>query len=462
MKQSPIRARILPLALAAALATSLAVGCTGTDQIASVQNVGMICGIGSTATVERFAGVVETKAETKIEKDGAFTVAEILVEVGDAVEEGQVLFVYDKDRTALELEKAELDLQMAKTTVEEKKANIEQLKQERERVGSSAKLGYTLQIQQLEVEITEAEFTIEAQEKELVEQRKLLENLEVTAPVSGSVRSINTTGQTDNYGNPLPYMVITELGDFRVKGYVNEANRVALYEGMGVLVRSRVDSTVQRGTLKTIDLSNPQSSQSTMYYYGDVDDTQTSNKYPFYVELDSSEGFILGQHVYIEPDYGQAATADETLVLPAYYITDADSKPWVWAEGKNGKLEKRTLELGEYDELMDAYVVLSGLTAKDYIAFPEEGLKSGMACTEYDGYIPGDDVMYLDGGVYLAEGEFVATYDEELYDDYAYEGVVVPEAGVETTETTETTETAETAETTEAFAASSAMSADVA
>ena len=60
---------------------------------------------GSTANVERFAGVVETKAETKIEKDKSFTVQEMLVEVGDYVEEGQVLFVYDLDRLKLELEK---------------------------------------------------------------------------------------------------------------------------------------------------------------------------------------------------------------------------------------------------------------------------------------------------------------------------------------------------------------------
>ena len=33
---------------------------------------------------------------------------------------------------------------------------------------------------------------------------------------------------------------------------------------------------------------------------------------------------------------------------------------------------------------MDAYVVTDGLTADDYIAFPDESLKAGMTCVTYD------------------------------------------------------------------------------
>ena len=110
-----------------------------------------------------------------------------------------------------------------------------------------------------------------------------------------------------------------------------------------------------------------------------------SSKYPFYVELESSDGLLLGQHVYIEPDYGQDAEQDaDTLKLPAYYINDADSAPWVWAQNAKGKLEKRSLTLGDYDAEMDTYVVTDGLTADDYIAFPDESLKAGMTCVTYD------------------------------------------------------------------------------
>ena len=415
MKRTPLPAACMTLALTLALALT---GCNGAaGETASVQSVAMICGIGSTAKVERFAGVVETKSETKIEKDKSFTVQERFVEVGDYVEEGQVLFIYDLDRLKLELEKAELELELQKSTIEEKRASIKQLEAERDRVGASSKLSYTLQIQQLEVEITEGEFAVAAAEKDLEQQKKLLDNLEVRSPVAGTVRSINLTDATDNYGNLLPYMVITEMGDYRVKGFVNEANRAALYEGMGVLVRSRVDDTVQRGVIKTIDLANPQSSGREVYYSdGGKDDTTTSSKYPFYIELTSSEGFILGQHVYIEPDYGQADVDETAIWLPEYYISDADSSPWVWAESRSGKLEKRSLTLGAYDEMLGAYEVIDGLTAEDYIAFPEEGLKSGMSCTEYDGYIEGSDVVYVDEGAYVDDGAVVIEKGEAVYE----------------------------------------------
>lgn len=415
MKKTPVATGFLAVTLSMALA--FAPGCSGSGETASVQSVAMICGVGSTVKVERFAGVVEAKQETNIEKDSGFSVAEILVEVGDAVKEGQVLFVYDKEKSTLELEKAELELQLQKTTVEEKRTNITQLERERDRVGESAKLGYTLQIQQLEVEITETEFAIASKEKELEVQRAALEQLEVLAPVSGSVRSINTTGATDNYGNPLPFMVLTETGDYRVKGYVNEVNRASLYEGMEVVVRSRVDGTVQKGTISLIDLANPTSGNGNMYYYDAGDDTTKSSKYPFYVKLDSSDGFILGQHVYIEPDYGQAdGQSASGVLLPEYYILDAEGSPYVWAESASGKLEKRRVTLGEYDEALGVYPIEQGLTFEDYIAFPEEGLRSGMACTEYDGYtdVPIDSDYGIDEGEW--SGEFVPDYDVEQYD----------------------------------------------
>lgn len=51
---------------------------------------------------------------------------------------------------------------------------------------------------------------------------------------------------------------------------------------------------------------------------------------------------------------------------------------YVWAVNGRNKLEKRPVKLGEYDEAMGAYEILSGLTEDDYIAFPMEGLYEGV------------------------------------------------------------------------------------
>lgn len=51
---------------------------------------------------------------------------------------------------------------------------------------------------------------------------------------------------------------------------------------------------------------------------------------------------------------------------------------YVWADDGNGRLEKRTVELGEYDAELDEYEILSGLTEDDLIAWPMEGLYEGV------------------------------------------------------------------------------------
>ena len=54
------------------------------------------------------------------------------------------------------------------------------------------------------------------------------------------------------------------------------------------------------------------------------DDQTSSSTYPFYVNLDSSEGLMLGQHVYIEPDEGQDEKKSG-IWLNDYFIVDADT-----------------------------------------------------------------------------------------------------------------------------------------
>ena len=93
---------------------------------------------------------------------------------------------------------------------------------------------------------------------------------------------------------------------YRIKGTVNEMNVGSIIEGEPVIIRSRVDENqVWKGTMGSVDREST-NSQSSSNAWGMMDasgDSQTSSTtYPFYVELQSSEGLMLGQHVYIEPD----------------------------------------------------------------------------------------------------------------------------------------------------------------
>lgn len=392
--------------LALITAVSMMFGCSQkVEGEASVQSVSMICGIGSTGLVDRFAGVVSPQSETTIKKDEEQTVSKVKVKAGDPVKKDQVLFVYDMEQTQLNLEKAELELEQLNSSLEMQKKEKASLEKERSSASKDQKLSYTLEIQEAETAILEADYNISAKKKEIQKLKETLKNLEVKSPVKGQVQTINEDGATDNMGNPLPYMTIVETGSYRVKGYVNETNAQALTEGVPVLLKSRVDDSVWHGTIDTIDWETPEQAGNNDMYYGPEmsDSTTTSSKYPFYVKLDSDEGLLLGQHVYIEPDYGQDEETDSNQIqLPSIYLTDTDSSAWVWAQNEKGLLEKRSVTIGEYNAEMDTYPVEDGLTADDYIAFPDESLQEGMTCVTYDdssfnGNLPENGVEGMDG-----------------------------------------------------------------
>ena len=105
-----------------------------------------------------------------------------------------------------------------------------------------------------------------------------------------------------------------------------------------------------------------------------------SSKYPFYVKLDSADGLMLGQHLYVELDEGQMDEKEGIWLYSGYIVQDEDTQ-YVWADNGNGKLEKRTVELGKYDEGMDLYEITSGLELTDYIAWPVSGFRIGLKTT---------------------------------------------------------------------------------
>ena len=79
-------------------------------------------------------------------------------------------------------------------------------------------------------------------------------------------------------------------------------------------------------------------------------------------------------------DYVLTATSDGWVreVNPgAFYENDLVS---VWANEK-GRIVRRTLTLGGYDELAGRHEVLSGLSLEDAIAFPEDWITPGAPTT---------------------------------------------------------------------------------
>ena len=418
-------------------------GCGKVDGEASVQSVSMICGLGSVGLADRFAGIVSPLGETKIKKDDSMTVDTIKVKVGDSVKEGDVLFTYDLSELRTNLEMAQLELEQLNAKLEDQKAEVERVQKLMDDTYDDAtKRQYSLDLRERKAEVLTTQGSIATKKKDIEKLKTNNKNATVTSPVNGEVQSINETGGYDDYGNQLPFMTVVETGGFRIKGYVNENNASVLTEGTPVVIRSRVSDQTWKGSIDSIDWQNAQQNRSN---YGDSD-TAMSSKYPFYIKLDGNgDGLLMGQHVYIEPDYGQEEQPDaDAINLPAYFVNDADNGPWVWAQNGKGKLEKRDVKLGDYNAETDTYPVLSGLTAEDYIAFPDESLKAGMTCITYDEgtFDPGmnggevyPDDGYIEGGDGDKIDENVPMDGMDGGDMPAEDGVVTDEGGTASSST---------------------------
>lgn len=359
---------------------------------------------GQTSGVSnRYAGVVEPQETVSVELESGRTVKEVQVKTGDQVKKGQLLFEYDLSSIQESLEEAQLELDRLKNEASSLNEQITTLENEKKKASQDNQLSYTIEIETNKMNLKKNEYSQKSKQAEIDKLQSATGNTEVRSSIDGVIQKIDTSKLTtddgsstddsstddssysdDSSGGTNAFITILSTGAYRIKGTVNELNVSSIVEGEPVIIRSRVDSSqTWKGTMGTIDKdSASSSSNSSNYGMIDSSDSQTSTStYPFYVNLDSSDGLMLGQHVYIEMDEGQD-TEKTGIWLSEVYIVDADTdSPYVWAKDKKGKLEKRSVILGQHDEDLGEYEIADGLSEDDCIAFPSDMLEEGMSTT---------------------------------------------------------------------------------
>ena len=341
-----------------------------------VTSVAYLTGANVSGTVNRFAGVVESQETWSVDPNSEFKVAAVLVTVGQEVSEGQALFTYDVNAFQDQLAKAQIELERLNAERNALDDTIAALAKQQKKADKDQQANFTIQIKQQELERKQKEYDITVKRSEIEKIQDNINNATVYSKISGVVQSINESGSSDTQtGTDNGFIKIMKTGDLRVKGTVNEQNIGQIYEGLPVIVHSRVDESLTwSGTVTKIDRENTQSNPYASMFGGEG--TSGSN-YPFYVELSGSDGLMMGQHVYLEPDLGQNdAEAHQGIWLDSYYI-DETTDPFVWADD-GGKLVKKPVTLGDRDDELGKVQILEGLTESDLIAFPEDTLHEGM------------------------------------------------------------------------------------
>ena len=374
-----MRKTVIALGAAALLALT---GCGAKTQV-NVEQASMLT--TAVTNSDKFAGMVVSENVVEIERDTEKQIQELYVAAGDTVRVNEKLFEYDTDTLSLTIDKQQLELDKLTQQIKDlttQKTNVEkQIKTEKakKKKDQNADLLVSLDIQlrSVNADLTTANYEKKTKQAEMNYNKDMLKNAVVRSPIKGTVRSVNENG--------TPYITIQQAGAFQVKGMLNELSLGSgIMEGVSVTILSRTDPTASwTGTVSLVDYNNAGSEeQDNMFGGGDAMSTSTS--YPFYITLDSTNGLLLGQHVYIQ--IYAAAVGDDLLRIPEHYVMDVlmDEETWlttgtVWGvDPESNKLVKVPVTLGEYDPTYGTYVILEGITAESYLANPTDpGVKEG-------------------------------------------------------------------------------------
>lgn len=432
---------------------------------AYVESVKEITGLGSSNGINnRYTGVVEPQDSWKISLQSELSVSKCFVEVGDEVKKGDKLFTYNTEELKLSKEKKELEVETLDNENTQLNKDIKTYQADLKSASASEKIELQTEILTAQTTIKKNEYSIKAGKKEIQKLKAKIKDATVTSKMDGVVKSINQSlgeGGSDDSEVDDPamtgtgtddgstYMTILAVGDYRVKGTVSETNVWSLSEGDPVIVRSRVDDTTWKGTINkintdaTADNGDAAAAEETDFEYTDEGGSgENASTYNFYVELDSDDGLMMGQHVFLEQDNGQDEER-EGLWLPSAYIHADGEDYYVWTANGRDRLTLKKITVGEYNEDLDEYEVLKGVELSDYIAFDADNLKENMKTTKVvpeeensedylepetsdddvsddfgdDGEMPEDDLvdeeLTDDGGVY---DDADVDVDEEMED----------------------------------------------
>ena len=398
-------------------------GGTGEEGSAYVQSVAEITGMGNVGMSAQYNGIVEAKDVIEINPSGNLTVKECYVTAGAKVNEGDPLFCYDVDDLKLSHAQLLIDITGVENSLRTNREQLESLEKRLEKAKEKDRYGIELEIQTVELDIRKSEYDLKDKQQKAEEMQQLIDASVVYSPVSGTVRSVrDDSGSSDPFGyyggdSSNAYISIIAGTAFCIKGTVNEQTIYTLYPGMPVLIRSRIDDTVLRGTIYKINTDSTEGSQSGIYYY---DSGDRASKYAFYVEPESIDGLLIGQHVLIDLNTEQQDSS--ALMLPAAFLMQEGDGFFVWAANANGRIEKRAVTVGVYDEFTECYEIVKGLTLKDRIAFPDDTVREGMLATETAFVDPNDPGM--NGDFTFQNGSFDYPIDEMPADTDSFDNMI--------------------------------------
>lgn len=121
-----------------------------------------------TGNTNRYNGVVESQDSYEVNVDSSRTIKEILVKVGDEVEEGQTLVTYDTSELEMQVKQAKLELEGIQNEIDSSNKKIATLTDELNKTtDEDDKFSLTTDIQSEENSIEENKLDLESKNLEI-------------------------------------------------------------------------------------------------------------------------------------------------------------------------------------------------------------------------------------------------------------------------------------------------------
>ena len=180
----------------------------------------------------------------QVAPDVSGLVTELLVHDNDKVSRGQPLFVVDRARYELALQKAEAQ-------VRQQRSVLDQARREAKRNSSLKDLIAKETVEEGDTRVQQAEAALATAESALGEARLNLERTRVLSPVDGYL-SDRTLRVGDYVHTGTPVLSILDSGSLRVEGYFEETKLHAIAVGQPVDIVLMGESEHLRGHVQSI------------------------------------------------------------------------------------------------------------------------------------------------------------------------------------------------------------------
>ena len=204
---------------------------------------------------------------------------------------------------------------------------------------------------------------------EYKKMKRELNNSIIYSEINGKVKSVKRLSKANS---STPIVVVSSHGGYLIDGSVSEYDKQVIKKGMKVKIEDYMSGSELEGNI--ISVSNmPTNNEG----YGN---NPNVTYYTYTVKVDGNAKLDSGNWVNLKIDKGEESNQKGYFMSQAF-VLDIDGHYYVYKENKDKKLEKCEIKVSK---IMDGmYLITSGLTREDKVAFPYgKNIKEGISTTD--------------------------------------------------------------------------------